>query len=346
MENNALYVNEKIPASQKINRKMNFKQYSEMWLKESFDWNYITEKTYSRYTDLLKRINLGIGHISLSKLETYHIKAFINNLRQPGQNKITGKCLSDKTVLHHYRLISVILQQATREKLIPINPASKDIMRAPKVIETKQIESLQIDEITILISSLRLEPIKWSTAVLLLLLLGLRRGELCGLEWQDIDFTNKALTIARESLYSSQVGIYTKEPKTKSSIRTFAISDTVLAIFFAYREWYIETYGITDLNEKRLFIQNNLKPIHPDSITDWLSKFSKKYNLSKIYPHLLRHTYISLMVSKGVSIKEIGKRVGHTQLSTTFKYTHSITTADVIAAEALDDVQQWITERK
>jgi integrase len=190
----------------------------------------------------------------------------------------TGEKLSQKTILHHYRLISVILQQATRERIIKHNPASKDYMRIPKV-NKKEIQCLQIQDVEKLLIALIGEDKKMVTAVKLLLFNGIRRGELCGLEWQDIDFEKKTLTISRSSLYTAAKGIYTKEPKTKSSIRTFSVSDSVLAIFYDYLSWYKKEYGYCcdeSLSNKRLFITKNKKPIHPDTITDWTSKLYKK----------------------------------------------------------------------
>jgi len=332
---NIYYVDEKIPEDKKTSANSTFENYSNLWMTTS---KYsLAEKTYRRYEDLLIRINAGIGHIKISKLSSYHINEFLNKLTEIGVNKRTGKGLSEKTVLHHYRLISVILQQATREKIIKSNPASRDFMRVPKVNKTK-IKCLQIEEIDFILKEIKNESIKWQTATLILLFTGIRRGELLGLEWKDIDFKNKTLTIERTSQYSVQKGIYTKEPKTKSSIRTFRISDKVLNIFNNYLVWYKNNYcnNITE----RLFLNNNNSNMHPDSLTDWLKKFSSKYTLrTRITPHLLRHTYISLMVSKNISLKEIAERVGHSQISTTYNvYTHSLKVADIQASKALDDL--------
>ena len=135
-------------------------------------------------------------------------------------------------------------------------------MRVPKVNKTK-IKCLQIEEIDFILKEIKNESIKWQTATLILLFTGIRRGELLGLEWKDIDFKNKTLTIERTSQYSVQKGIYTKEPKTKSSIRTFRISDKVLNIFNNYLVWYKNNYcnNITE----RLFLNNNNSNMHPDS---------------------------------------------------------------------------------
>ena len=63
--------------------------------------------------------------------------------------------------------------------------------------------------------------------------------------------------------------------------------------------------------------------MHPDSITDWLDKFAKKYGLPHINPHKFRHTHVSIMLRSGVSVVDAAKRVGHEQVSTTQNiYSH------------------------
>lgn len=337
--NNIYYVDEEIPAMHKISDETAFLNYADYWMEDSK--GELTEKTFRRYLALLERINYGIGHISLKNLAPYHIKEFLKKLEQDGVNKRTKKKLSKKTILHHYRLISSILQQAVREQIIEFNPTSKNHMKPPKVPKTT-ITCLQIHDVKKILAGLTGEKIKWKTITKVLLFTGIRRGELCGLEWQDIDFKNKIISIMRSSLYTSEKGIYTKGPKTESSTRVFSVSDGVLAIFYEYKEWYKETYGyVSDCNlaSKRLFITRDKKPMHPDSINDWMTKFYIKNDIVKFTPHILRHTYISLLISKGVSLKEISQRVGHSNLSTTCNiYAHSIKVADLIASSSFDDI--------
>ena len=87
------------------------------------------------------------------------------------------------------------------------------------------------------------------------------------------------------------------------------------------------------------FTQSNGKPMHPDSITDWLAKFSKKYDLPHIYPHKFRHTQASLLYALGVDPITISKRLGHKQVSTTQNiYAHMVAKADCEANEAVASV--------
>lgn len=220
-----------------------FADYATEWLK----YANIAERTRERYIDLLVRINQGIGHIRLSKLESRHIKEFEEQLRRAGAKKggyavdksfttliselqiskaeaarrsgvgaatISAVCcgkhfsidtankiatafkhepselfdihellegLADKTILHHHRLITLILGNAKKERLIPFNVASEH-MDTPKV-RRKEANYLDDEQARELVDLLFDETdLRIRTAIMISLYTGVRRGELCGLE--------------------------------------------------------------------------------------------------------------------------------------------------------------------
>lgn len=336
---NSFYVPLEIPTEYCFDSNSTFFDYSRIWIRENE--GVLAEKTISRYKDLLKRINMGIGHIPIINIQPYHLRQFLKNISHYGVNKRTGKCLSEKTILHHYRLISVILQQAVRDQLIPFNPASKDRMKAPKVTK-HEIASLQYSDFQSLISILTLSTtdIRMKTAILIMTLTGLRRGEVAGLEFGDLQETSNLLTIRRAILYTSEKGIYQKEPKTSSSYRTFLVSSWVKEIFQEYKEWYQTNYNVKSgaLSQSKLFRQEDGNPIHPDTLTIWCRKFcDRNSSIQRFTPHILRHTYASMLISLGISMKEVSTRLGHSTVTTTCNiYTHSMRFADQKAAEVLD----------
>lgn len=80
-------------------------------------------------------------------------------------------------------------------------------------------------------------------------------------------------------------------------------------------------------------------PMHPDSPTDWLAKFAKRHNLPPIHPHLFRHTQASLLISEGVDILTVSKRLGHAKVSTTLDiYSHVLAKSDEKASSAIDNL--------
>ena len=88
-----------------------------------------------------------------------------------------------------------------------------------------------------------------------------------------------------------------------------------------------------------VFIQDNGTPMHPDSVTDWLSKFAKRHNLPHINPHAFRHTMASILISQGIDVVTVSKQLGHEKVSTTTDiYSHLIEQASEKASECMADV--------
>lgn len=337
--NNMYYVPAEIPPERCFNGDSTFENYANAWITEKTD--ELAIRTLDRYKELLERINMGIGHIKLNEIQTYHVRQFLKKLSQDGVNKRTGRYLSEKTILHHYRLISVILQQAVRDGLIPFNVACKERMKAPRVTN-HEVEVLQLSDfqrlIAILSCDVNKSNIRVNTAILLMALTGLRRGELAGLQFGDLQ--GHYLSVRRTVLYTPSHGIYQKEPKTAKSYRTFAVSPWIIEIFERYEIWYKDRYSVRcdALSERKLFCQDDGHLIHPDTITIWCRKFCERNPyIHSFTPHILRHTYASMLISLGISVKEISCRLGHSRMTTTCNvYTHSMQSADIKAALILD----------
>ncbi len=250
--------------------------------------------------------------------------------------------LADKTIHHHHRLICAILEKAKRERIVPFNVASEHAT-APKV-QRKEALYLDDSQAREMVSLLLAEPdIRPRTALMLLLYSGLRRGELCGLQWGDVDFKNGLVNVRRASQYQRHVGIVEVPTKNQSSERVVHIPKFMVDLLREYRVWWAEyKLKLGDYwkgESDRLFIQEDGKPINPDTINYWLSKFTEKNGLEHLNPHALRHTFATLQIAAGVDLRTLQARTGHAQASTLMNiYSHSIRSAAEAATEALDDM--------
>jgi len=299
----------------------------------------IKHSTIVRYKELTTRIYPVIGHIKLCDLRVDHLNNLYTSLSADGLNKKTGGKLSTKTVIEHHRLISTVLEQAFKERLVVFNAARQ--AELPR-IEKKEVNYFQPEQIEDIRKALENEPPKWKMFVHLLLITGARRGEILGLKWDKVDFDKNRIYICNNILYTPDKGIYEDTPKTERSKRFVVLPVETMTELKAYKHHQTEEFfrnGIPHKINNFVFTQIDGSPMHPDSITDYLNKFSKKYNLPHINAHAFRHTMASLLYFNGVDSVSISKRLGHAQVSTTANiYAHVIEEADQKNADILSDI--------
>ena len=247
--------------------------------------------------------------------------------------------LSAKTVVEHHRLISTVLEQAVKEGLVPYNVASR--AELPKVVQ-KEVTYFQPEEIYAIRDALENEPIMWKTLVHLLLVSGARRGEVLGLRWNAVDFASNRIHICNNVQYTPDVGVYEDTPKTASSDRYITLPMETMQLLREYHAYQIaenDRAGIVSTPQSLLFTQAVRSPLHPDSVNDWLTKFSKRHDLPHINPHAFRHSMASLLYFNGVDCVSISKRLGHAKVSTTENiYAHIIKEADQKNADIIADI--------
>lgn len=252
--------------------------------------------------------------------------------------------LSEKTVREHHRLISLILSQAEKEMIVQYNAAEK-VINKPKAESSNEVNYLELSDLERIRECLTKEPFKWQVLAHLLIVTGCRRGEIAGLKWNAIDFDKGTLHIYNNLLYSEIIGVYQDTPKTATSDRYIRLPNETIELLREYKaywdnfrrdcgsEWHsfvnIKNSKGVEQSERAdfLFVQDSGSnvgyPMHPDSITDYFKKFSKKYDLPHINPHAFRHTLASVLCQSGVDIVTISKWLGHKSVTTTMNiYEH------------------------
>lgn len=254
--------------------------------------------------------------------------------------------LSGNTVQHYHRLLSTILSAAVKWQVIFSNPCER--VEVPKVAR-KEAQYLDEAQAARLLEALEDAPEEYRVMVTLLLYTGLRRGELCGLAWSDIDFESGLLTVARSSLYVSGKGVFEDDTKNQSSRRVLKISNGMVSMLKTYRGHQRKRrLQIGDQWHEcgRVFTAWNGQPIHPDTITTWFSGFVKKHHLPYVTLHSLRHTNATLLIAAGVNVKTVSTHLGHSTISTTGNiYAHAIQSAEAAAAEALESKLPMIKQQ-
>lgn len=246
--------------------------------------------------------------------------------------------LKSATILAYHRTLSAVLARAVKWGYLQRNPA--DTAEKPSL---GPHEAAYLDEADArkLLELLQAEPIRWRTLITFDLLSGLRRGELLGLRWQDIDLDNQTILIKQTSNYLPDRGVYTGDPKTATSSRPLRISRSAVILLVNYKQWQdkqMEALGDAwEDKDGRVFTTDTGAPIFPDSVTAWFTKFVKHSGLPKVTVHSLRHTYASLMIADGAPLVVVSHQLGHAQASTTANiYAHVIASAEAKAVQTFD----------
>ena len=324
------------------NTNLTFREFVEtQWLVDN-EVKDLAPKTLSRYQNMLdQRILPEIGHVKLSEVNRNHVNKIYDNMSQQGA-RLDGKNggLSGKTILHHHRLLSKIFNSAVLWELIAASPMK--MVKAPKA--ARKIAAFYDDEqvldLIACLNELDESQFKYRVMTMLAIFTGMRRGEILGIEWQDIDYDKKTIFIQRTSQYLPGKGVFTKEPKTELSKREITIPDSIIALlkdYKLYQEAEIKRLGNLWKLSDRLFTTWDGEPMNPDTITDWFGKFVKQNNLPHVNFHGLRHTNVSLLIADGVDVRTIASRVGHANPTTTLNfYSHMFRKSDQMASDSLE----------
>ena len=288
------------------------------------------------------------GHISCENAEK--ISAAVGIAPADAFERISDPSpLTPATVLSYHHTLSSVLSKAVKWGYLQFNPA--DAAERPS-LGRREAPYLEEDEARQLLKLLQDEPIKWRAIITFDLLSGLRRGEILGLRWCDVDFADCTITVRQTSNYLSGQGVYIGTPKTASSERPLKLSRAAMSMLLEYRQWQdAQREALGDAWEDqdgRVFTTDTGAPVFPDSVTQWFTRFVKRSGLPKVTVHSLRHTYATLMIADGTPLVVVSWQLGHAQTSTTSNiYAHAIASARAKAAQTFDRFNDLVipTER-
>ncbi|MGB7605896.1 MAG: site-specific integrase [Lutisporaceae bacterium] len=300
--------------------KMTLTQYLRDWL-QTYAVN-LSPTTVAGYTvNIENHIIPYLGHVLMQQIQSIQVqKMYEYFLRKPLRNDKIG--LSPRSIKYIHTTLHEALSHAVRMQIIVRNVT--DFVTTPK---QKKYRSTAYEEE----QALELLEISKGTdmeaPITLALGLGLRRGELLGLKWHDIDFKNKQVRIINNLIYANKK-LEFKDPKSESGIRTLEMPEGMIAILKRhqlkqkeYRLFYGSEYQENDL----VCCYEDGQPYIPGTFSTKFTRFLSRNNLPKIRLHDLRHTNASLMLQYGVPAKVASQRLGHSTIGITMDlYSHVI----------------------
>jgi Site-specific recombinase XerD len=284
--------------------------------------------TMGFYEDICARLVDWFGNRKLNSITRMDCDRFLTELANKTYINKQGQEVGYKPsyISHHRTVLKVLFGFAEMHELIQKNP-----MRfvAPIKQEHLEVDFLDEEEAKQFLLALKDHaPFFWRVAMNVFVYVGLRRGELAGLQWGDIDFENVTMRIRHSVINNrSKTGSRSllKDTKTDASHGVLPIPYPAFNLLEQWKKEQTKNFGIM---RSDAFVFPSLpdvyEPIRPDSITQWLDRFCNRfgteYGFHKISPHDLRHTTASLLHAAGCSVKEIQMIMRHSDASTTMKY--------------------------
>ncbi len=284
-----------------------------------------SHQTYKGYIE--NHIKPNMGDIPLEKLTTLDLQRLYKTLLSRGrvdrlESKGQPKGLSPKTVRNIHQILSAALKLAQEQRIILTNPAEGCAL--PKV-EHREMKTLPVEQLQSFLREAKDSGV--FELYYLELATGLRRGELLGLKWEDIDLEHGDLRVRRQIARID--GRVVEAPlKTRNAYRTLPLAEDTVSIL----EEQKKKVG----SSPWVFPSATGGPISPDSVLHMLHRVLKRAGLPEVRFHDLRHTFATLALQNGVDIKTVSGMLGHFSAGFTLDtYAHVTTSAQKAAANTM-----------
>lgn len=307
--------------------------YFDRWLSHAKgNLSPTTYRGYKRIVDT--ELKPALGFTKLGELSPLQVQGFLADaLEHP--SKRDGERRSPRTVLRFYLVLNKSLNQAVRWQLIPRNPCSLvDPPKAPHI----EMRALDEAEIKRVLSAAESTPLYGP--VLLAIATGMRRGEILGLRWSDVDLDTGELNVVR-SLQDTETGLVFKAPKTRKGRRVVLLPPGVVDALKEHKARQTDLDSMRDVHpgfEDLVFCRADGAPWHPGVFSAEFHHFMRRLGVVGRF-HDLRHTHATQLLKRGVPISVVSERLGHAKASITLDvYSHVLPSMQQQAAEKVGEM--------
>ena len=274
----------------------------------------VRENTYASYRWMLDRyIKKHLGTIRLGKLRSIQIQSMVN--------KILDNGCSARTAEYAFAVLRASIRQALKEEILLRDPTLAVLLPHKK---RQEIKPLTEQQWVSLFQAAAAESPQFHMEILVEWATGLRRSELLGLRWSDIDLNLGTLTVNR-AVMNGAAGPTMSETKTDASRRTLALPPTIITELKdhkrkqAAKKLKSEVWRSNDL----VFPSSVGTPQEPSAVSRTFAHIATKIGLIGVSFHKLRHDHASRLVMAGIHVKKIQAQLGHSNISVTMDtYSH------------------------
>ncbi|MET7686032.1 site-specific integrase [Streptomyces sp. NPDC005423] len=307
--------------------------YLTYWL-ENVAVHQLRENTHTRYTAVARLYLIpGLGRKKLAKLTAKDVRTWLNQLRTTCQcctrridaareasrccaaGECCSKRLSPLTLAYVHSVLKSALEHAVREEEIPRNVARNVRTGTPRPRRFEPLTTEEAREFLAAASSHRLQPL-----FELALHTGLRKGELLGLRWEDLNLTGGTASIRRTLQRTNSSGLTALRTKTQSSERRIALPTPCLRSLEQHRDRKLQNREAAGTNWKDsgyVFTRPDGAPIEGSTLTRHFNTLLRQARLRRIRFHDLRHSAATLLLEQGVELVVIKELLGHAHIGVT-----------------------------
>lgn len=315
--------------------KLTVAEYLEQWLKDSCI--NLAPNTVQSYEFFVRRhIIPALGDVTITELKPSHLQRLYSDKLSTGRRDGTGG-LSNRSVRYIHVTLHKALETALRLGMIARNVA--DAVEAPKT-QRHEMKSMSESDIHIFLEMARSTP--YYSLFFTALFTGMRRSELLGLRWSDIDLILCQLSVTHTLHQLHNREFIFRQPKTAKGRRMIALSPSTAIVLREHREAQEklkQSLGMTLSDDDLVFSQYDGNPLLPDSITHAWRFLARRCGLAGITLHGARHTHASLLLRQNVHPKIVSERLGHANIGITLDtYSHVTPGLQQAAANRFDDI--------
>jgi integrase len=311
-------------------------QYLERWLAD-YVATSVAPSTAMHYRRLVRRVLVpALGGVELTALRPQQIQALYSRLLREGRHDGAGG-LSAKSVLRIHQVLHAALHHAVRWQVLVRNPA--DAVQPPRA-GRRELTVPAAADVARLVAAADETPI--GPLVRMAVWTGMRRGELLGLRWRDVDLPAGVAHVQQTAQRISGQGWVFRQPKTRLSRRAVSLSPETVRMLAAHRKVQLEARllaGSAWQDMDLVFSSALGTPVEPGTVARTWGRVLEAAGVGHVRWHDLRHAHATLMLSAGVHPKVVSERLGHASVGITLDtYSHVLPGIQAAAAEALDAV--------
>ena len=301
----------------------------------------LSPTSYVLYERIIEQYILPMfGRMRLRDIKTYHVQDFIMKLNSMTRRDGKPGYIAPQTVKRYTTVLRSMLTMAYKMYYMEDDVGLSRRLTFPKE-RYQEVDVFTIEEIKAILEAAKAEPINIRLLIELALFTGMRRGEIVGLKWSDINFDKQCLSVKRSIYKPKDQKSEEKEPKSHASIRTLSIPNRLCVTLQEYKN-HQNSYALSLNGAWRnlgyVFTDEVGNVMNPQTPTKQFSNFLARHNIRHLKFHCLRHTSATFLLSNSCDIKTISARLGHSSIETTNIYVHMLESVDKQAAITFDNL--------